>query len=87
MTDAQCQVEKYFRANNDQMKAQEREWMAWSGWCMQYQKMHNMTAKEFNACPEVKHLVKLIERWAYFEHMRRKAFNDDKPEGMFWKGD
>jgi hypothetical protein len=73
--------------------AQQLEWEAWKEMCKAIQTHFNITDIEFNK-PEVKQVVAMIERWAYYDRLRRdelrlsghyKKYADDK--GLFWMGD
>ena len=65
---------------------------AWKKMCETIQKSANITPEEFSK-DTWRPVVEQIERWAFYDRLRRKelkANKDWKPEwefGMFWKGE
>ena len=76
-------------------EAQDKEHDAWIDMCKKIAQKANLTMDELNK-PTRKVMFEMIERWAYYEHLRRNAMKEfgnlvqkeqaDKPEGVFWDG-
>jgi hypothetical protein len=69
----------------------DNEHKAWMDMCKEIQQVFNISSEEFNMLKYL-HLVVLIERWAYYDRIRRAAIveqvgKDKHPFGLFWKGD
>ncbi len=69
-----------------QIEAGRKEADAWRN---MFKELSTITQIPRDTLNEAKYtpLFAEIEKWAYFEHMRRLAFQDNQPRGNFWEGD
>ena len=70
------------------------EHQAWIDMCKEIQKKLGITSEEFNKDNQFRKVVTSIERWAYFDRLRRKHLanqNREEPNekhpGVFYKGE
>lgn len=68
----------------DKHIASATEKKMWGVLCNAIMKVTGLENKAFNDSEEIRELIEVIEEWAYTEHMRRKAYDDDEPRGAFW---
>jgi hypothetical protein len=77
------------------IRTQNEEWEAWRKICRVMAETLGITEEELNK-PKYRIIFVMIERWAYFDRERRRAFleygnESDKKYatslGLFWEGD
>jgi hypothetical protein len=60
---------------------------SWIIFCNLLKEKLGLSKDEFNKSKAVREIIIAVERWGYFEAIRRRDENKFKKDGIFWNGD